>query len=643
MVESEEVIAGAAMVILAWYQSNEKGVGAEFQPLTLEEGAAMPAMLRYGEFSDLSDPVGTVTSPPSLGSTWPRIASHFANRGIFVCVVNVAVGSTNIEQWVKSANDLYPRIESAAAYTKGFEISYCLGGEGNTAGTSQETMFSRMNTMVNDLFTDYGIPTYITNYPGQAPGVMPKRKNIDDAYAQVVASNPNAFFGGDLRAIDIVHDNSGDNVHLDTDEQLTRAADIRFNAWLESQGLAPVVDAGADQVSVVAGSTVILDGTGSFDPNGLPLTYQWTQTRTPDSSTITINNPNSPVASVVIPSSTVDRLLCFNLVVSNGAQSSSSRSVYIEALSGDATENQPPVANAGPDQTVAAGVLVQVSASATSDGDGTIVGYKWRETTNSGITLSSTTSENISFTSPVSDTAQTVTLELIVTDDDGVDSAPVYVNFNVAAEVDTTPPVIILQGGNISLQVGETFQEPGYQAFNNKGVDITSEVTVTGSTSTAFPRTGTLEYNVVADGIAAETQTRIFTVTAESELLEAVSKQKFLRDNTVISAFTGRSNIEELKFKLASTNTKIALDNQGYYDFDENETQKVIVVSDDGEISSDNGDVEWEGSSLFVRFGAFSSRKSQLSARVVVFLAGDERGVVIAGPGLNANLLIKFN
>jgi len=108
------------------------------------------------------------------------------------------------------------------------------------------------------------------------------------------------------------------------------------------------------------------------------------------------------------------------------------RTVVVEA---EVIPNQPPTANAGPDQSVAAGVLVQVSASGSSDGDGTIVGYKWRETTNSGITLSSTTAENISFTSPVSDTAQTVTLELIVTDDDGVDSAPVYVDFNIAAEV----------------------------------------------------------------------------------------------------------------------------------------------------------------------------------------------------------------
>ena len=404
----------------------------------------------------------------------------------------------------------------------------------------------------------------------------------------------------------------------------------------------PTAVSDGNKSAISAGSPVTMDFSGSSAVAPATIaSYNVTQV-SGDAVTLT-GSGNS--RSYTAPSESFAQDLVFQLIVTDSDGVNSSPITFTHSILAAAQEpvNQPPTANAGPDQSVAAGVLVQVSASGSSDGDGTIVGWKWRETTNSGVVLSSTTAENISFTSPVSDTAQTVTLELIVTDDKGLDSAPVYVDFNVAAEVDTTPPVIILTGGNIALNVGEVFQEPGYQAFNNKGVDITSQVTVTGSTSTAFPRTGTLEYNVVADGIAAETQTRIFTVTAESELLEAVSKQKFLRDNTVISAFTGRSNIEELKFQLASTNTKIALDNQGYYDFDENETQKVIVVTDDGEISSDNGDVEWEGSSLFVRFGAFSSRKSQLSARVVVFLAGDKRGVVIAGPGLNANLLVKFN
>src|SRR5206468_601463 len=48
----------------------------------------------------------------------------------------------------------------------------------------------------------------------------------------------------------------------------------------------PVADAGPDQIGIAAG-TVTLNGTGSYDPEGDPLTYQWTQ----------ISGPNVPISN----------------------------------------------------------------------------------------------------------------------------------------------------------------------------------------------------------------------------------------------------------------------------------------------------------------------------------------------------------
>jgi len=56
---------------------------------------------------------------------------------------------------------------------------------------------------------------------------------------------------------------------------------------------APVADAGPDLIGVAAGE-IRLDGSGSFDPDGDPITFQWTQVAGP---AVTLSGANSAVAT----------------------------------------------------------------------------------------------------------------------------------------------------------------------------------------------------------------------------------------------------------------------------------------------------------------------------------------------------------
>ena len=98
-------------------------------------------------------------------------------------------------------------------------------------------------------------------------------------------------------------------------------------------------------------------------------------------------------------------------------------------------QNQPPVANAGPDQSVAAGVEFILDGSGSQDTDGTIVEWRWTQTAGDPVILNTSTPSQPKAISPSRTSAQTLTFQLITVDDDGEESTPGTVNVNVAAVV----------------------------------------------------------------------------------------------------------------------------------------------------------------------------------------------------------------
>jgi len=136
----------------------------------------------------------------------------------------------------------------------------------------------------------------------------------------------------------------------------------------------PTADCGDDQ-TVVVGDRVALDGTGSFDPEGARLTYQWALSAVPDESRLDsadIYNSGGPQATV-IPDEAGTYLV--SLVVGDGANWSEADYCTVTASS----DNQLPVADAG-----TGGILppctddeIVLNGYGSYDPEGATISYLW--------------------------------------------------------------------------------------------------------------------------------------------------------------------------------------------------------------------------------------------------------------------------
>ncbi len=163
-------------------------------------------------------------------------------------------------------------------------------------------------------------------------------------------------------------------------------------------GQPPVAYAGVD-ITVGTGEPITLDGSGSSDPDGNLVSYEW---RASSGEDIKSANPILELDSLPIG------VYIATLIVTDDQLNTATDTMTITV-----TEATAPVANAGADQTIKQDDDLHLDGSASRDIDGTITKYEWYDITNP-------TATTLGAIVTITNLAVGVhTIELKVTDDDG--------------------------------------------------------------------------------------------------------------------------------------------------------------------------------------------------------------------------------
>ena len=250
---------------------------------------------------------------------------------------------------------------------------------------------------------------------------------------------------------------------------------IRYEIGTRRVGAAaPVADAGANQLNVPAG-TITLNGSGSYDPLGEPLTYQWTQVSGPP---VTLSAPTAPITTFT---AAAGQTYIFRLTVTNTDKLSGSANTTVSTVSATAPTIMQFTANPASIQAGQSSTLTWVVQNATS------------VSINNGIGTVNNNSGSVS----VSPTA-TTTYTLTATNSSGTVTATQTVT--VGGSTAGNPQILRFEANPLTIQPGQS---------------STLSWTTTGATTVNIsPNVGNVALN--GSTTVSPAQTTTYTLTAST-------------------------------------------------------------------------------------------------------------------------------